>query len=64
MPKLKARITITDLEGGNAPMSTSIIIDGASPLAAMARFSAAADTMPYKGPVTNEPAKGPDGKDS
>ena len=54
MPKLKARLHISNPATPNTVASATFIIDASTPVEAMTIFSAAAHNIPYTGPVTNE----------
>lgn len=56
MPKIKVRIHIACVNIDDEVTSATFIVEAPSPISAMAKFSGAANTMPYTGPITDEPA--------
>lgn len=64
MPKFKVRLRCTSEERGGSHMLTTYIVEAPTALSVMAKFSAAADSMPYTGPVTDEPPAHPGDSDA
>lgn len=64
MPKIRVRVSAATTLTAHDTISATFIVEAPSPLSAMAKFSAAANTMPYTGPVTDEPAGDTDDKGS
>lgn len=63
MPKIRVRVSAATSPSANDTLSTTFIVEAPSPLSAMAKFIATANTMIYNGPVTNDPAEGATGPD-
>lgn len=64
MPKIRVRVSAATTLTAHDTISATFIVEAPSPLSAMAKFSATANTMPYTGPVTNDPARDSDAKHS